>query len=112
MLDFGRLNELSQRVETFTTDLDSRLEEVNNRLKIANGLLSLIARSVSDTMLSPAEKQLLDGIYETAFGDRQRVPFAPTGMAEQDGDFYGRNDRPWHPDDDGDHSAFTHDDAP
>jgi hypothetical protein len=92
MFDFARLDELAQRVETFTTDLDSRLEELTNRQKITNSLLALIARAVGDPILTSAEKLVLDELYEHAFGDRQKVPFAPTAMEPQEGDFYGRND--------------------
>lgn len=80
MFDFAQIGALAERIETFTTDLDSRLEELNNRVRTQNSLLAmLILVSGDPEKISQAERVMLDEVYEYAFGDRTRLPFAPTG---------------------------------
>lgn len=88
MFDFAQIGVLAERIETFTTDLDSRLEELNNRVKQQNAMLAMLVllndHPDSAGRITNAERLVLDEMYEAAFGVRHpKQPFMPTGLDEE-----------------------------
>lgn len=83
MFDFSKIGELAERIETGLNDLDSRLEQIANQQKIGNGLLAAVVADLiasSDIDATPEQRQQIEDVFTSAFGERARRPFAPTSV--------------------------------
>lgn len=72
MLDFGKIGAVAETLETGVRDIDSRMEEITNRIHLTNRLLAalvLIAYDNSRTMTAPiANSNLLEVAFALVDG--------------------------------------------
>lgn len=75
VFDPTKLMAMASTIETFTTDVDSRLQQIANQQQITNGLLAFLALSdprfaTGAAAITETERVVLDHLYDLAFGDR------------------------------------------